>query len=100
MGKLWRPDNPFSKLVRAGMLVESWIEKVVQGDHDRGYNDSRFSISPRKQFSQEALDEMRGKGWRIYLGGGNFFLANLNGERPTVMQRRPLAARYVKLEAE
>ena len=82
------------------ILVEEWISQVVKGDHGRGYDESRYAAPPSKQFSQEDIDALRARGIKMYFGGGNFFIADLNGERPTVTQRRPLAQRVMILEAD
>jgi len=78
-------------------FAEKWIESVVSADAAAGLSDHNFGVPPARQMGQEAITDMRARGINIYTGSGNFFLVDLNGSWPRIIQRRPLAQRYVEI---
>lgn len=108
MGELWTPgheaethaaDEVVVRMVRNKSLAEGWIEKTIQPDIDAGLSDDNFMVSPAKQVTQEQLKALQSKGIKVYHGGGNFFLVDCKQKNPHIIHRRPLAQRYIELEA-
>lgn len=78
-------------------FVEAWITDAVVGDAALGRTGACFGTAPQEAVSQADRRAMLERGIVCYAGSGNYFQADLTGERPRVVQRRPLAQRFVEL---
>mgnify|MGYP001558322434 CR=1 FL=1 len=77
-------------------LARAWIAETIAGDAVAGRSSRDFVVDPEVQVRPHA-QALNKRGVRIYAGSGNFFLVDVNGRAPRVLQRRPLAQRYVEL---
>lgn len=78
-------------------FAEAWITDAVAGDAALGRIGACFGTDPQVAVSQADRRAMLERGIVCYAGSGNYFQADLTGERPRVVQRRPLAQRFVEL---
>jgi len=108
MGRLWTPgqeptahhaDEISLRLATNKQFAENWIEETIQPDIDAGLTDDNFVTPPQEQVSKDHIRALNSKGIRVYHGGGNFFLVDCKQKNPHIIQRRPLAQRYIELEA-
>mgnify|MGYP001560750617 CR=1 FL=1 len=86
--------------VRKKTLVENWIARTLRGDAAIGRMGKNFAEDPTKAFPKKEIARLNSIGVRVYCGSGNVFLADLKGPNPKVIQRRPLAQRFVELCTE
>ena len=77
-------------------LAEAWIAKAVEGDAALGRSGSNFSMPPEKAI-KNSIKDLNKRGIRAYSGSGNYFQVDITGDRPRIIQRRPLAKRYLEL---
>ena len=77
--------------------VEMWIAQSVAGDAALGRTGACFGVDPHDYVTQEDRRALKARGIVCYSGSGNYFQADLTGTHPRVIQRRPLAQRFVEL---
>ena len=78
-------------------FVEAWITDAVAGDAALGRTGACFGTDPQVAVSQADRRAMLERGIVCYAGSGNYFQADLTGDCPRIIHRRPLAQRYVNL---
>ena len=76
-------------------IVQTWIADAILGDVALGRNGMNFTVPPEEAVSQAARRALKERGIICYAGAGNYFQADMTGEHPRVIQRRPLAQRFV-----
>jgi hypothetical protein len=81
-------------------IVQAWIGDAILGDVALGRNGMNFTVPPEEAVSQAARRALKERGIVCYAGAGNYFQADLTGQHPRVIQRRPLAQRFVVLTPE
>ncbi len=77
--------------------VEAWTSDTVAGDAALGRTGSCFGTAPQDSITQADRRAMLERGIVCYAGSGNYFQADLTGEKPRIIQRRPLAQRFIEL---
>lgn len=90
-----------TKSVRAALnkaKAESWIKGITEAASRSGRSNDNFITPPAKQFGKAAILGLNQRGIRIYSGSGEVFLVDTNGDSPRIVQRRPLAQRFIKLQ--
>jgi len=95
--KLHIPDWLVKKREGNKSLAEAWITDTIKPDHEAGLSDNSFVLSPERQIPNELRLRLNSRGIRVYNGAGNVFLVDITGDRPRIIQRRPLAQRYIEL---
>ncbi len=81
------------------LLAEGWIDAAVRGDAALGRSSKNFVDEPEKVLRKRVRD-FNARGVRLYSGSGNIFVVDVTRERPRIVQRRPLAQRFVELEVK
>lgn len=98
-GLLGPRGQPLAALDRAQakkIALEAWILQALAGDEALGRGEHNFAQPPTAGMRQ-FVPGLNSRGISVYVGSGNLLLADLRGESPMVIQRRPLAQRYVKV---
>ncbi|MBS3927784.1 MAG: hypothetical protein KGZ65_04250 [Sphingomonadales bacterium] len=85
------------RVTAAKAFVEMWIADAVAGDAALGRTGACFVVSPQEAVDQATRKALLVRGIVCYAGSGNYFQADLTGDTPRVIQRRPLAQRFVQL---
>ena len=93
----YRPSTVRRIVEEAKAYVENWIAESVAGDAALGRSGANFTTPPEQVVSQAARKALLARGIVCYAGSGNYFQADLTTFPPAVIQRRPLAQRYVRL---
>lgn len=78
-------------------IVEGWIEQTIAGDVAIGRTGACFGVPPEKAVTQADRKTLLMRGIVCYSGAGNYFQADLTGALPRIIQRRPLASRFIQL---
>jgi len=78
-------------------FAEAWIADAVAGDAALGRTGACFGVTPQQAVGQAERHALLARGIVCYAGSGNYFQADLTGERPRIIQRRPLAQRFVEI---
>lgn len=94
MNKLLLPTETRDQIRKK--LVESWIGLATAGDHNLGRGDHNWAAPPTPML-KKLVPAFKDKGINVYVGGGQFLLVDMKPKNPLVIQRRPLAQRYVEI---
>ncbi len=104
MGKLFltgadadKYDLRLMKAAKVKALAEAWITEVCDAAVKMGRTAANFVHPPAEQIPNEVRKTLNARGIRVYVGGDNLFLVDVNGEHPRLIPRRPLAQRYAQL---
>lgn len=81
----------------AKAFVEGWIAETIAGDAALGRTGACFTQPPEQAVGQAARRALLERGVVCYAGSGNYFQADLKTMPVAIIQRRPLAQRYVRL---